>query len=134
MPPSSRERGLWHCRCEPVRFKLDENLPEELAELLRQGGHDAQTVVDQGFGGASDTDIAAICRREGRTIITFDTDFADIREYPPSAHPGIVVLRLDSQARDHTLAIGARLLRAWTDQPLDGQLWIVDESRIRVRT
>ena len=30
-----------------VRFKLDENLPAELADLFRQAGHDAVTVLDQ---------------------------------------------------------------------------------------
>ena len=68
----------------------------------------AQTVLDQGLGGSRDQDLAAVCRREDRIIITFDTGFADIRQYPPSAYPGIVVLRLDSQARHHTLAIGTR--------------------------
>jgi predicted nuclease of predicted toxin-antitoxin system len=29
-----------------VRFKIDENLPVELAELLRSSGHEAETVAD----------------------------------------------------------------------------------------
>lgn len=116
-----------------MRFKLDENLPVELADLLRSAGHDAQTVLDQQLGGADDRDIAAVCRREGRAIVTFDKDFADIRAYPPSAYAGIVVLRLASQAREHTLTVGRRLLRILNDTPLDGQLWIVDERRVRVR-
>ena len=116
-----------------MRFKLDENLPSELGDVLRQAGHDAQTVLDQGLGGSRDQDLAAVCRREDRIIITFDTGFADIRQYPPSAYPGIVVLRLDSQARHHTLAIGTRLLRALVGKSLDGQLWIVEETRVRMR-
>jgi len=30
-----------------MRFKLDENLPPDVAELLRQEGHEALTVFDQ---------------------------------------------------------------------------------------
>jgi hypothetical protein len=30
-----------------MRFKVDENLPAEVAQLLRAAGHDALTVVDQ---------------------------------------------------------------------------------------
>lgn len=116
-----------------MRFKLDENLPVELADLFRQAGHDAVTVLDQGHGGSPDRRLANICRQEDRTLVTFDTDFADIREYPPRTHPGIVVLRLDNQARGHTLAVGARFLRLLPGNSLDGQLWIVEDTRVRIR-
>ena len=116
-----------------MRFKLDENLPFELVKLFRVAGHDAVTVLDQGLGGARDPDLASACVCEGRAIVTLDTDFADIREYPPGAHPGIVVFRLESQARDHILEIGARFLRALSEALLDGQLRVVEESRIRIR-
>jgi Domain of unknown function (DUF5615) len=33
-----------------MRFKIDENLPIEVAELLRAAGHDALTVLDQNLG------------------------------------------------------------------------------------
>jgi Domain of unknown function (DUF5615) len=34
-----------------LAFKVDENLPVELAELLRAHGHDAMSVRDQNLGG-----------------------------------------------------------------------------------
>ncbi len=49
-----------------MRFKVDENLPPELAGLLRNEGHHALTVWDQGFRGRSDSDVAEACRRERR--------------------------------------------------------------------
>ena len=116
-----------------MRFKLDENLPIELAELFRRSGHDAQTVLDEGLAGAEDADIASVCVREGRAIVTLDMDFADIRAYPPPEHAGIVVFRIADQARDHVLDVGSRFLRALPRTSLDGQLWIVEKSRIRVR-
>ena len=116
-----------------MRFKLDENLPLELAELFREAGHDAVSVFDQGLGGARDADLARTCLREHRAIVTLDLDFADIRSYPPDAHSGIVVFRINHQARRHLLEIGARLLNALSESVLDGELWIVEESQIRVR-
>ena len=62
-----------------MRFKLDENLPIELAELFRRSGHDAQTVFDEELAGAEDAEIASVCIRERRAIVTLDMDFADIR-------------------------------------------------------
>ena len=116
-----------------MRFKLDENLPVELVGLFREAGHDAVTVLDQNLMGARDSDLASVCMREGRAIVTHDTDFANIRTYPPDAYSGLVVLRLHSQARDHVLELGTRLLTVLSGATLSGQLWIVEESRIRVR-
>ena len=116
-----------------MRFKLDENLPVELAEMFREAGHDAVTVLDQHLMGARDSDLASVCIREGRAIITLDTDFADIRAYPPDAYPGLIVFRVSVQARDHVLEVGGRLLEVLSGATLSGQLWIVEESRIRIR-
>jgi len=46
-----------------LKFKVDENVPAEVARLLAQAGHDALTVPDQLLGGVPDPDLADICRR-----------------------------------------------------------------------
>ena len=65
-----------------MKFKIDENLPVEVADLLRRSDHDAATVLEEELGGSADFDIALICRQESRALITLDADFADIRTYP----------------------------------------------------
>jgi predicted nuclease of predicted toxin-antitoxin system len=65
-----------------MRFKVDENLPIEVAELLRQHQHDALTVLDQQLGGHPDPDVAQVCLVERRALVTLDLDFSDIRHYP----------------------------------------------------
>ena len=47
-----------------MRFKVDENLPVEIADLLQQAGHDASTVLLEHLGGSDDPNISAICRTE----------------------------------------------------------------------
>jgi len=37
-----------------MQFKIDENLPIEIAELLINAGHDAKTVNDQQLQGTKD--------------------------------------------------------------------------------
>lgn len=59
-------------------FKIDENLPTEIAEYLRSAGHDAVTVVDQGIKGFADLAVLAVCLVEGRVQVTLDTYFLDI--------------------------------------------------------
>ena len=46
-----------------MKFKIDENLPVEVADLLRRSDHDAATVLEEELGGSADFDIALICRQ-----------------------------------------------------------------------
>ncbi len=117
-----------------IAFKIDENLPLEVREVLRRSGFDALTVSDQNLGGHPDADVAAVCRSEGRVLLTFDLDFADSTRYPPADHPGIIVLRLTRQDKLHVLDIVTTLVPHLADEAaLRGRLWIVEETRIRVR-
>lgn len=116
-----------------MEFKVDENLPVEVADLLRQVGHDAVTVLEQHLGGSSDPDIASACQEERRVLITLDTDFADIRAYPPGQFPGLIVLRLHKQDKPHVLAVIDRLVPLLSSEPLEHLLWILEETRLRIR-
>ena len=116
-----------------MRFKIDENLPIEAAEVLQQAGHDASTVLQQDLGGRADTDIASICQRERRALVTLDMDFADIRTYPPKQFLGLIVLRLRRQDKPRVLEILSHLVAVLSREPLQHCLWIVEEDRIRIR-
>jgi predicted nuclease of predicted toxin-antitoxin system len=116
-----------------VRFKTDENVHPDLAERLRADGHDAVTVWDQTLRGCEDTRLADACRSESRVLITFDKGFGDIRTYPPEAYAGLIVLRFESQSRDHVLAAWGRVAPLLGREPLSGKLWIVGEDGVRIR-
>jgi predicted nuclease of predicted toxin-antitoxin system len=116
-----------------MRFKVDENLPIEVAEMLRQAGHDAATVLEQHLGGSDDAQLAVLCQLESRILVTLDMDFADIRNYPPAEFPGLVVLRLRQQDKPYVLDVFMRCMQVLDQEPIEGQLWIVEENRIRIR-
>lgn len=105
----------------------------EIAELLRDAGHDALTVDEQALTGSPDVDLAQICKSEERILITLDTDFADLRRYPPEKSPGLLVLRLGKQGKRHVLSVFRRILQVLSEESIKGHLWIVDETRIRIR-
>lgn len=92
-----------------MRFKVDENLPVEVAEILKQAGHEASTAMDEGLGGENDSRIAAVCQAERLALLTLDTDFGDIRAYRPALYAGLVVLRLSRQDKPYVLDIARRL-------------------------
>jgi predicted nuclease of predicted toxin-antitoxin system len=116
-----------------MNFKIDENLPLEFIDLLRGAGHDAVTVLDQQLGGADDSTVATRCRQEHRVLITLDLDFCDIREYPPEDHHGLIVLRVHRQDKLTLIRVFRQAIGLLASEPLSGRLWIVEESKIRIR-
>ena len=116
-----------------MKFKLDENLPIELAEFLIGSGHDATTVVAQGLGGSTDQVIIDHCKEEDRSLVTFDADFGDIRSYPPKEYPGLIVLRLKRQDKNYVLDLFKKIPVLLATEELRGRLWLIEEDRIRVR-
>lgn len=116
-----------------MKFKLDENLPAEIKVDLNAAGHGADTVVEEGLGGASDSQILSQANLEGRVLLTMDKGIADVRTYPPEQFAGIVLLRPTTQGRSATLSFVRRHLPQLLASDLAGRLIIVSESGIRVR-
>ncbi|HVE70129.1 MAG TPA: DUF5615 family PIN-like protein [Thermoanaerobaculia bacterium] len=116
-----------------MKFKVDENLPGELSELLREAGWDSLTVEDERLSGEPDSRLAAICISEERILVTFDRGFSNIRSFPPATSPGMVVFRLKSQDKRHVLAVAAHLVDMLRARELRNELWIVHENRVRIR-
>lgn len=114
-----------------MKFKTDENLPEEVAELLREAGYDASTIRGQGMSG--DPDVASVCRRERRALVALDLGFADIRTYPPREYSGLIILRLNRQSKPRVLEACENALAMLKAEPLAGRLWILEEERVRIR-
>ncbi|MGH7138980.1 MAG: DUF5615 family PIN-like protein, partial [Pirellulales bacterium] len=72
-------------------------MPAQLAKMLLAAGYDVTRVQDVGLGGEDDPPILEAATAEGRILMTFDTDFADVRNFPLGSHAGIVVFRLKRQ-------------------------------------
>ncbi|MEW5717018.1 MAG: DUF5615 family PIN-like protein [Chloroflexota bacterium] len=116
-----------------MKFKVDENLPEEVVAELRAHKHDAMSVANQGLAGKDDAVVAARVRDEARCLIRLDLDFSDLRAYPPSDYHGIVVIRSKKQDKTTVLALVKRFVPLLATEPVAGKLWIVEEDRIRIR-
>ena len=115
------------------RLKVDENLPDEIADLLRQYGHDAVTVADQGWEGLADNELWRGIQVEGRWIVTADKEFADLRRYPPGTHSGVILLRLVRQNRhEYSRLMETALMQVELDD-LVGAVIVVNEQGVRVR-
>lgn len=116
-----------------VRFKLDENLPRAAQDLLISAGHSAETALAEGLGGRSDRAVPDASVSEGRVLVTFDLDFADIRNYPPADHRGLWVLRPVAQSVDNTLFLLRRALTLLESEAVDRRRWVIESGRVRIR-
>ncbi len=86
-----------------MKFKIDENLSNEIADDLRALGLDADTVHDEGLTGAPDAQILAKIKTESRVLLTLDKGIADVRRFPPDQYSGIVLFRPPSSGRSESL-------------------------------
>ncbi|MBN8729123.1 MAG: DUF5615 family PIN-like protein [Acidobacteria bacterium] len=116
-----------------MKCKIDENLPQEVAEILRAAGNDAETVAEERMSGSDDSSVAAAANSEQRTLITLDTDFANITAYPPSQHHGIIVIRAGAQDKRTICDLVTHLVPILTARDPAQELWILEPGRIRVR-
>jgi predicted nuclease of predicted toxin-antitoxin system len=116
-----------------VKFKLDENLGVRTQKIIRDAGHDIQTVYEEAISGISDDQLFSFCQNEQRVLLTLDLDFANVLRFPPEKTEGIVVIRLP---RNPSLPLLEQLVRqfllALEQIPIENKLWIVELGRVRV--
>jgi predicted nuclease of predicted toxin-antitoxin system len=116
-----------------MKFKLDENLPHDIVEVFQRAGHEIDTVQSEGLTGASDPVNLRRIQDENRVLLTMDKGIADIRLFPPSQYPGIVLLRPSSSGRGEVLRFVQQALPDLLSTNLSGRLVIVTPRGIRLR-
>jgi predicted nuclease of predicted toxin-antitoxin system len=116
-----------------VRIKVDEDLPRQIADLLISHGHDAGTVVGQGWQGVSDDILWPRVQNERRWLITADKGFANLRRHPPGSHAGVILLRAQEESRRTYLELAALALERLKLDELVGALVVVTYRGARIR-
>lgn len=115
-----------------IRVKVDEDLPADVAAMLRAAGHDAMSVVEQALTGTSDEALWPIVQREARCLFTADKGFADIRIHPPGSHCGVVLFRLPFESRAGYLRLTQFVIRQFDLEEARGAIIVVSPDEIRV--
>ena len=115
-------------------FKIDEKLPRDAADLIQENGHDAETVFDEKLQGTPDQKIAEVCREESRILVTLDTDFGNIKAFPPTEYPGLIVIRSKDQSKPVVLQLIKSFLTALEKESVENKLWVVEPNRLRIRS
>ena len=113
-------------------LKLDENIPDSVGVILRQGGHDVSLARDEQLAGVPDGLLLAAASAEGRVVVSLDRDFTNILQHPPGATAGIAVIRLHEQTLPSIRRAAMTLSHFLSRESAVGRLFVLDESRLRI--
>lgn len=114
-----------------VSFKIDEDLPVEVAARLCDAGYDAKTVVEQGLSGSLDSALWRMVQREERCLITADKGFASATAYPPGTHQGIILLRSPRESRGAYVGLIEQLIASQLLDDVTGSIIVARPDAIR---
>jgi len=87
-----------------------------------------------GLDRASDREVLAWAAREGRIIVTADTDFPHLLVLTQESTPGIILFRGGHYTQEEMKGLMARVLDAISADTLARAICTVDNQRIRCRT
>lgn len=116
-----------------VPFKIDEDLPRQIADLLNARGHDAATVVGQGWQGMPDEILWPRVQQESRWLMTADKGFADLRQYPPGTHAAVILLRSQEESRRAYLELATIAIERLKLDEIAGAVVVVTYRGVRMR-
>ena len=116
-----------------MKLLADENISSRTVAFLRDLGFDTVHVREIGLRGKPDQEVMDYAVKEGRLLLTIDSDFADIRKYSPGTHGGIIRMRLKVYSSNAVNACLELLLKALVEKDVKGNLVITDGEKYRVR-
>src|SRR5881296_3360570 len=100
---------------------------------LREAGHDAIHLRDEGLLRVKDSEILGKARSENRVVLTFDLDFGDLLAASGERLPSVIIFRLRNQT---PTAVRPRLFQIISGCEVDlnrGAVVVVEDARYRVR-
>lgn len=117
-----------------MKFLVDAALSAMVAEALRHDGHDAVHVRDYGLQAADDDVIFALAQKEGRVLVSADTDFGTLLALSKETQPSVLLLRSVANHRpDCQAALILANLAAVEASLARGSIVVIERGRIRVR-
>jgi len=114
---------------------IDEDLHRSLKLVLEALGFTVFDVCDHGLRGCPDSEIFSFAKQKKAVLFTADLGFANILQFPPGTHPGIVVLRFPNELS--TQLINQRvfqLLSQLNEENYRQNTVIVTPSQLRIRS
>lgn len=114
-----------------LRLLLDQMLDVDVANALRQLGHDVVSVSELGLATADDSEILARAILDDRMLLTLDEHFGDWAVLPLSEHPGVIRIKANPTTTQSVLALLLPFVLRHCRRNLRNRLAIVRPSGVR---
>lgn len=104
-----------------------------LVSWLKEHGHDATHLRDEGLQRLPDKEIFGKAMVEDRVVLTFDLDFGEIAALSEGRKCGVVIFRLRNTRTHHVISRLDSILASSSSHLAEGAVVIVEETRHRIR-
>ncbi len=117
-----------------MKFLIDQNRSPQLAELLRDAGHDAVHTSELDLERAEDSELLALAADQGRVVVSGDTDFGALLAMLRASQPSVILFRARHMPRaENQAAIILDHLDDIANDLEEGAVLVITDDRIRVR-
>ena len=116
-----------------MRFLADMGVDIRVVRWLKENGHDAKHLRDEGLHRIPNGEIFVKAISENRVILTFDLDFGEIVALSQGEKASVILLRLHNTRTPHLIERLATVLADAAEALEQGAVVVVEESRHRIR-
>ncbi len=116
-----------------MKLLLDQGLPRSAAGILRQTGLDTIHTGECGLSVASDGEILAAARTQGRVVITLDSDFHTILALEGAHGPSVIRVRWEGLRGPEMAKLIGQVLELCSDEVESGSAVSVTPDGLRIR-
>ena len=116
-----------------MRFLADMGVSLQVVDWLREQGHEALHLRDEGLQRLPDPQIFDKAIEEGRIVLAFDLDFGEIAALTRGHSASVILFRLRDTRTPHVIERLAAALDTAREALERGCVLVVEEARLRVR-
>jgi predicted nuclease of predicted toxin-antitoxin system len=116
-----------------MRFLADMGISPRVVEELRQNGHDAVHLTEQGLNRLIDGDILQKARQENRVLLTHDLDFGELLAASGGELPSVIIFRLRDMRSPNVSRHLNSILNQQSEALAEGAVLSVTEQKVRIR-